>query len=92
MIRGFRHTGLRRLYEKGETKGVRQDHVEKLENILAALNVARKPDDMNLPGFGLHPLKGDLKGIWSVTVRANWRVIFRFKDGNARDVDLTDYH
>ena len=47
---------------------------------------------MNLPGFGLHPLKGDLKGIWSVTVRANWRVIFRFKDGNARDVDLTDYH
>jgi proteic killer suppression protein len=92
MIRGFRHTGLRRLYEKGETKGVRQDHVEKLENILAALNVSRKPDDMNLPGFGLHPLKGDLKGIWSVTVRANWRVIFRFKDGNARDVDLTDYH
>jgi proteic killer suppression protein len=92
MIRGFRHKGLRRLYEKGETKGVLQDHVEKLENILAALNVARKPDDMNLPGFGLHPLKGDLKGFWSVTVRANWRVIFRFKDGNARDVDLTDYH
>jgi len=92
MIQGFRHKGLKRLFEKGETKGVRQDHVEKLENILAALNVARKPDDMNLPGFNLHPLKGDLRGFWSVTVRANWRVIIRFEGGNARDVDLTDYH
>ena len=92
MIRSFRHKGLRRLFEKGETKGVRADHVEKLENILAVLNLAKKPEDMNLPGFRLHPLKADLKGFWSVTVRANWRVIFRFHEGDAYDVDLIDYH
>ncbi len=92
MIRSFRHKGLRRLFENGETRGVRQDHVEKLENILAVLNRSRSPEDMDLPGFRLHPLKGDLKGWWSVTVRANWRVIFHFRDGDAHDVDLVDYH
>ena len=92
MIRGFRHKGLKRLFEDGETKGVRQDHAEKLENILAVLNRAGKPQDMNLPGFRLHPLKADLKGFWSVTVRANWCVIFRFREGDAIDVDLVDYH
>lgn len=66
--------------------------MDKLENILAVLNRSRSPEDMDLPGFRLHPLKGDLKGWWSVTVRANWRVIFRFKDGDAHDVDLVDYH
>ena len=92
MIQGFRHKGLKRLFENGETKGVRPDHVEKIENILAVLDRARRPEDMNLPGFRLHPLKGDLKGFWSVTVRANWRVIFRFQEGHAYDVDLVDYH
>lgn len=92
MIQGFRHKGLKRLFEDGETKGVRQDHVEKLENILAVLNRAGQPQDMNLPGFRLHPLKGDLKGFWSVTVQANWCVIFRFREGGAVDVDLVDYH
>ncbi len=92
MIQSFRHKGLKRLFENGETKGIRSDHVEKVENILAVLNRARKPEDMNLPGFRLHPLKGDLKGFWSVTVRANWRVIFRFEEGHACDVDLIDYH
>ena len=92
MIRRFRHKGLKRLFENGETKGVRPDHVEKSENILAVLNRAREPEDMNLPGFRLHPLKGDLKGFWSVTVRANWRVTFRFHEGDAYGVDLIDYH
>lgn len=92
MIRRFRHKGLKRLFENGEAKGIRSDHVEKVENILAVLNRARKSDDMSLPGFRLHPLKGDLKGFWSVTVRANWRVIFRFEEGHACDVDLVDYH
>ena len=78
--------------EDDETKGIRPDHVEKVRNILAVLNRARAPDDMDLPGFRLHPLKGDRKGFWSVTVRANWRVTFRFENGHACDVDLTDYH
>jgi toxin HigB-1 len=92
MIQGFRHKGLRRLFENAETKGVRQDQVEKLENILAVLHRARVPEDMDLPGFRLHALKGDLNGFWAVTVRANWRVIFRFEEGDAYDVDLVDYH
>jgi toxin HigB-1 len=92
MIQGFRHKGLKRLFEEGQTKRVRPDHLEKIENILAVLNRAGEPEDMNLPGFHLHPLKGDLKGFWSVTVRANWRIIFRFQEGDAYDVDLVDYH
>ena len=92
MIHGFRHKGLRRLFEEGKASGIRADQVNKLENILAVLNHACKPSDMNLPGFRLHRLKGDLDGFWSVTVRANWRVIFRFQDGHAWDVDLIDYH
>jgi proteic killer suppression protein len=66
--------------------------VKKVENILAVLNRARRATDMGLPGFRLHRLKGDRKGFWSVTVRANWRVTFRFEGGHAGDVDLTDYH
>ena len=92
MIRSFRHKGLKQLFEKGERKGVRADQVEKIENILAVLNRARGPQDMNLPGFSLHRLKGKLKEFWSVTVRANWRIIFRFHEGDAYDVDLIDYH
>ena len=80
------------MFEKGETGGLRADHVSKVENILVVLNRARKPEDMSLPGFRLHRLKGDLKGSWSVTVRANWRIIFRFGGGDAYDVDLVDYH
>jgi toxin HigB-1 len=92
VIRRFKHKGLRRLFEKGTAKGIRADHVVKIENILAVLNRARRPSDMDLPGFGLHPLKGDLKDFWSVTVRANWRIIFRFEDGEVYDVDMLDYH
>ena len=92
MIRGFRHKGLKRLFEDGERKGIRPDLTEKCENILLFLNRARNPQDMNLPGFRLHPLKGDRRGFWSVTVRANWRIVFRFGDGDVHDVDLVDYH
>lgn len=92
MIRNFRHKGLKRLFERDEPPGIRADLVQKLQNILAVLNRARAPEDMCLPGFRLHSLKGDRKGFWSVTVRANWRVIFRFENGHACDVDLTDYH
>lgn len=92
MIRNFRHKGLKRLFENDEIQGIRADHVEKVQNILAVLNRARVPQDIDLPGFRLHPLKSDRKGFWSVTVRANWRVIFRFENGHACDVDLTDYH
>ena len=92
MIRNFRHKGLQRLFQEDESRGIRAEYVPKITNILAVLNRARVPQDMDLPGFRLHPLKGDWKGFWSVTVRANWRVIFRFENGHAGDVDLKDYH
>lgn len=92
MIASFRHKGLKRLFEKGEAKGIRGDQLEKIENILFVLSRARKPEDLNLPGFHLHPLKGDMKGLWAVTVRANWRVTFRLEEGEAYEVDLVDYH
>ncbi len=92
MIQRFRHKGLKRLFQQGDAKGVPPDLLEKLENILFVLSRARRPEDMNLPGFRLHHLKGDLRGFWSVTVRANWRVIFPFEEGDVVDVDLIDYH
>lgn len=92
MIRSIRHKGLRRLYEDHDARGVISEHTEKLRDILARLDAAITPADMNLPGFRLHSLKGDFKGFWAVSVRANWRVIFRFAQGEAVDVDYVDYH
>ena len=92
MIRSFRHKGLRRLNEDDDTRGVIADHAQKLRDILARLLAAHAIADMDLPGFRLHPLKGALKGYWAVNVRANWRVIFRFANGEASDVDYIDYH
>jgi len=92
MIRGFRHKGLKRLFENGERKAISPDQVDKVENILFVLSRARRPEDLNLPGFRLHRLKGGQKDFWSVTVRANWRIVFRFEEGDAREVDLIDYH
>jgi proteic killer suppression protein len=92
MIRSFRHKGLRRLYEDDDPSGVNPDHAGKLRNILARLDAARTVADMDLPGFRLHLLKGERKGFHAVTVRANWRVIFRLEDGGAEDVDYLDYH
>ena len=92
MIQGFKHKGLRRLFEHDHRSGLAAEHVEKIRLILLALHSADTVEAMNLPTFRLHPLKGDLKGFWSVTIRANWRIVFRFEHGDASDVDMTDYH
>jgi proteic killer suppression protein len=92
LIQSIRHKGLRRLHEDDDLRGVLGEHVEKLRDILARLDAAATAADMDLPGFRLHELKGDRKGFLAVTVRANWRVTFRFANGNAVDVDYVDYH
>jgi len=92
MASGFRHRGLKRLSERGDRSQVGADTLAKVENILAILNRAGKPEDMDLPGLRLHPLKGDRAGQWAVTVRANWHIAFRFDGTDATDVDLIDHH
>ncbi len=92
MISSFRHKGLRRLFEEDDRAKISADMVSRLRIILFALEEAESIEDIDQPSFRLHPLKGDLKGSWAVTVRANWRVVFRFENGNAFDVDLVDYH
>jgi proteic killer suppression protein len=92
MIRSIRHKGLKRLYEDDDPRGVLAEHIEKLRDILVRLDAAAGPADMDFQGFKLHPLKRELKGFWAVTVRANRRVIFRFEDADACDVDYIDYH
>ena len=92
MIRSFRHKGLKRLHQGDDPRGVITEHAEKLRDILARLDAAATIEDMDLPGFRLHALKGGLKGFWAVAVRANWRVIFRFAGRDALDVDYVDYH
>ena len=92
MIRRFRHRALKRLYETDDPRGLNPEHVERIRRVLARLDRASQPEHMDLPGWRLHPLKGDLAGFWSVTIRANWRIIFRFEDGDVTDVDYLDYH
>ena len=91
MIRTIRHKGLKRLFELDDPRGVKPEHAEALRDILATLHAAPTLAHMNQPKLRLHPLKGRMKGFWAVTVRANWRVSFRFDDG-AEDVDYVDYH
>lgn len=92
MIRSFQHRGLKRLYERGDRGGVRPDLVDTVERILTVLDAATAPRALDLPRYRLHALKGDLKGFWAVTVRANWRIVFRFEGTDACDVELIDYH
>ena len=92
MIASFKHLGLKKLYEYDDKRGVSAAHVGKTKRILTRLDEATRISDMALPGFGLHPLKGRLKGLWAVRVSGNWRIVFRFQNGNAYDVDLVDYH
>ena len=92
MIRSIRHKGLKRLHEDDDPRGVMADHADKLRDILVRLDASGNASDMDVPGFRLHPKKGQLKGFHAVTVRANWRVIFRFVDPDAYDVDQVDYH
>ena len=92
MIASFKHKGLRRLFDNDDRRSLTAEHAEKIRLILLTLHSSDDIEAMNLPSFKLHPLTGNLKGLWSVTVRANWRIVFRFEDGNAFDVDLMDYH
>jgi toxin HigB-1 len=91
VIRSFKHRGLRRLYERGDQSGIRSDLLETVERVISVLDSAITPQALAVPRYRLHPLKGDLKGFWSVTVRANWRIVFRFEGTDAFDVELIDY-
>lgn len=92
MIVSFRHKGLKLLFETGSARGVRTEHTTKLLSILAALDAAQSPAELGLPSYRLHPLKGDMKGHWSIWVNGNWRVTFRFVGADIELVDYQDYH
>jgi toxin HigB-1 len=92
MIRTIRHKGLKRFFESGNTAGIQAQHANRLRMLLAALHSAQVVEDMDIPGFRLHPLKGKAKGRWSVWVNGNWRLTFEFVDGHAYVVDYEDYH
>ena len=92
-VRSLKHKGLKRLFEDDDRRGVPAGQAQKIADVLAALDTAEEPGEVGLfPGWRLHPLKGGLKGRWSVTITGNWRIVFRFENGDAFDVDLTDYH
>lgn len=92
MILTFRHKGLERFFRTGSTSGIQAKHANRLRLVLAQLDQSKTVADMNTPGLALHPLKGERKGIWAVTVQANWRITFRFENGNAEVVNYEDYH
>ena len=92
MIKTFRHRGLRHFFRDDDGSKLPPEMLDRTRLILSTLHAAQEIEGMNLPGFNLHPLKGGLKGFSSVTVHANWRIIFKFEDGNAFDVDFIDYH
>jgi proteic killer suppression protein len=92
VIKSFRHKGLRDFWEKGSKKGIPAQFAPRIERILDALDAATDITQLNLPGFNLHELKGDRQGEWSIWVSGNWRITFKFRNGDAYDVDLEDYH
>jgi len=92
MIVSFKHKGLEKLYNTGSKAGINPNHVKRNSAILARLDVASMPEDMDLPGLFLHKLAGSLEGFYAVTVSGNWRVIFKIEDGNVHVVDYLDYH
>ncbi len=92
MIKSFKHKGLKNYFDSGTTRGIQAAHSKKLRLQLAALDTATSIDDMDIPGYQLHPLKGNRKGFWSISVSGNWRVTFEFSDGNAFILDYEDYH
>jgi proteic killer suppression protein len=92
MIRSFRHKGLKRFFLTGSTAGINAKQSKKVALILRRLHTAAAVGDMDVPGFGLHPLKGDLHGFWAVSASGAWRIIFRFDDKGAHDVDYMNYH
>ena len=92
-VRSIKHKGLKRLFEKDDARRLPVDHVDKIRDILHALDTVNTIDEIELfPGWSLHRLKGDLKGKWSITVTGNWRIVFDFVDGDTFNVDYIDYH
>ena len=92
MITTFRHKGLRKYFESGSLAGIQPAHANRLKMQLAALDTAQVIEDMDIPGFRLHPLKGSERGRWSIWVNGNWRVTFEFENGNSFILDYEDYH
>ncbi|MDO8280022.1 MAG: type II toxin-antitoxin system RelE/ParE family toxin [Burkholderiaceae bacterium] len=92
MIRSFRHKGLQAFFERGTKAGIQAAHAARLANQLARLDLAQRPEDMNMPGWRLHPLKGELQNHWAVSVNGNWRLTFTFEGLDAILVDYQDYH
>ncbi len=92
MINSFRHKGLEAFFKTGSKAGIQPHHARKLRIMLTLLDSAKRPEDMNAPGWKLHPLTGELGGYWAVTVNGNWRLIFAFEGDNAELVDYLDYH
>ena len=88
----FKHKGLEKFYSSGSTKGIQAKHAKKLRMQFIALDTAHHIEDLEIPGYRLHQLKGSLKGCWSITVNANWRITFEFSDGNIYIVNYEDYH
>lgn len=92
MIKSFKHKGLRLFFETGSTKGIQAKHSVKLRLQLGALDTAIEIDDLDIPGYQLHPLKGSRKGTWAISVSGNWRLTFEFADGNVYVLNYEDYH
>lgn len=92
VIENFRHKGLAKFFQDDDRRKVPVSQADKIARILSRLNEAMTIQDMGLPGYRLHPLKGKLAGFWAVNASGNWRIIFRFENGSAYDVDLIDYH
>ena len=92
MIKSFKHKGLKRFYETGSTASIQSSHKNRLRLQLTALNTAFSIEDMDIPGYKLHPLKGSRKDLWSISVSGNWRITFKYEDGNAYIVNYEDYH
>ncbi len=92
MIKNFKHKGLEKFFTKGSAAGIQAAHATKISDRLAFLHAASTVEDMDKPGFRLHELKGNLKGHWAVDVSGNWRIVFKFEDGNAYVVNYEDYH
>ena len=92
MIKSFKHKGLQSFFESGIKKGIQTKHANKLRMQLTALDTAHVIDDLEIPGYRLHQLKGTRKNIWSISVNGNWRVTFKFEAGNVYIVNYEDYH
>lgn len=92
MIKSFKHKGLKKYYDTGSKAGIQASHAKKLKLILSTIDGAKVVSDTDFPGANLHPLKGDKKDLWSVAVNGNWRITFKFENGDAYILNYEDYH